>query len=509
MNIEFLDYVMVCNSTGVQTVNLIPAIQFSVKNIVILSTPLTEKQGLTERFIKVAGSRNIKCEKLLITENEEKNFSKLSSKLFDICKSYPKILWNISGGQKIPSSALLLAFQKRIESDFKEDKVLYVEATPPEIWYIDSQYNRFWVKTSAPISLKELLYLFNYETLNDEERIYPDPRADVKEKIDIGRKALKYFKNNEIFREAFFNYMKSPESSIRTREDLREAIRKALNELKPELRAIRIRRTGYEDLELKIKHLISSLDENRDIESLRRHIAPLKLIQRPDEIYEDYWNSIKLAVIDRIIKSIEFEEIKLVNTELTGQKKKELMEQIKDLGGDITSSGELLFKKDVKSFSAFRSNGILFEWMVAAAIYDEIQSDSDLKECVTEIYHGVKTKRLNSPDRHDAEHDIVIVTSFGTLIIIELKTYEFSGDLAQAQEALAYKKSGPYGKALIIGPVMREMVRINQKGIKEFPGYINGPLRTQEDTARQNDIKYYYLDQINAMLKERLFIQKE
>lgn len=508
MSIEFQDYVMVCNSTGVQTVNLIPAIQLKIKKIVMVSTPLTEKQGLTKRFIKVAETKGINCEKLIITEQEEKNFNRLSLKLMDLCKSYPKVIWNISGGQKIPSAALLFSFQKRIETDFKDDKAIYVEATPPEIWYIDDEHNRFWIRTSAFISLQDLLYLFNYETLKDEERIYPKPSAEVEEKIKIGRNALKYFKESEIFREAFFNYMKYPESPIRTRDELRKAIRKSLNELKPELGNLHISKKGYEELESRIRTIFSSLDKARDSESLYRHIAPLKIIQKPNEIYEDYWNSIKSATIDRIIKSIEFNEIKLINKEPTEHQKKELMEQIKDLGGNIISSDEPLYKKNIKSFSVFGSNGILFEWMVAAAIIDEIQTDPIMKGYVNEIYHGVKTRRLNSTDKHDAEHDIVIVTAFGTLIIIELKTYEFSGDLAQAQEALAYKKSGPYGKALIIGPIMKEMIRINQKGIKEFPVYINGPLRTQEDTARQNDIKYYYLDELNTMLEERLFIQK-
>jgi hypothetical protein len=73
-----------------------------------------------------------------------------------------------------------------------------------------------------------------------------------------------------------------------------------------------------------------------------------------------------------------------------------------------------------------------------------IEKDHRLRNSIAEIYHSVKTKKLNSSEKHYAEHDIVIVTKFGTLILIELKTYEFSGDLAQAQQGLAYKKSGPY-----------------------------------------------------------------
>ncbi|MCX7794686.1 MAG: hypothetical protein N2257_09855 [Thermodesulfovibrionales bacterium] len=509
MNTVFEDYIMICNSTGVQTVNLLPVLQFGSKKVVIISTPFTEAQGLTARLVDVLNKKGIESEILKITVEEEKNFKSLSSKLINYTENLPKVVWNVSGGQKIPSATMLYVFQKRIEEKFKNDIALYVEANPPEIWYFDASNSRYWLRTSAPLSLDELLYLFNYETLKDEERLYPDPSREVRNKIEIGRKALKYFKENDIFREAFFNYMKAPEPSLKTKDELKEYIRKSLNELKPELHEVHVTKQGYEDLERKIKIIFSSLHQVKTPKDLYQLIEPLNLILKPKEIYEDYWNSIKRAVIDKVIKRIEFDEIKLVSKKLNDKEKNILISQIRDLGGQIDIHDGPLYKNDVKAFSAFRSNGILFEWMVAASIIDEIMANPKLRNFISEVYHGVKTKRLNSSHKHDAEHDIVIVTSFGTLIIIELKTYEFSGDLAQAQEALAYKKSGPYGQAIIIGPLLTSMVRVDQNGIKEFPHYINGPLVSQEDTARQNNIKYYYLDQIPKMLKEKLFIQEE
>lgn len=509
MNIRFNEHVMFCNSTGVQTVNLLPALQFGVQKTVIVSTPHTEKQGLTSRLVYLLEKKGISCEIITLSENDEKNFRNLSSKLIEKAQKYQKIIWNFSGGQKIPSIAIFYAFHKRVESNFKDDYAIYIEAQPPETWILDSNFDRFWKRTSCPISLHEILYLFNYETMKDENKIYPDPSIEVREKIEIGRKALRSFKESEVFREAFFNFMKSSKPSLGTKEELKEAIKKALNEVKPEVKDLHITKSGYEEFERRIKTIFSNLDRAKNIGDLDTYLAPLKLLLKPHEIFEDYWNSIKRATIERVLQRIEFEEIKLINKELTETEKNKLRNQIKEIGGDISLSERELYKKDVKSFSVFKSNGILFEWMVVASIIDEIQKNPLLKEYISEIYHSVKTRRLDFSERPDAEHDIIIVTKFGTMILIELKTYEFSGDLAQAQEALVYKKSGPYGQAIIIGPLLSDMVKINHKGIKEFPAYINGPIRSQEETARQNNIRYYYLDQIPVMLQEKLFVQTE
>ncbi len=50
-------------------------------------------------------------------------------------------------------------------------------------------------------------------------------------------------------------------------------------------------------------------------------------------------------------------------------------------------------------------------------------------------------------DKHDAEYDLVIVTSYKTLLLVEMKSGEFETDTARGKEHGAYQKSGPYGKS--------------------------------------------------------------
>jgi len=497
----FEDFVMFCNSTGNQTVNILPVLQLCCKQAVIISTQYTEESGLTQRLIRILQNRDIKTEKIIISKDEEKNLNELTNKLIHYSKNYPKIVWNISGGQKIPASAMICTFQKRITEGFRDDIVTYTEANPPEIWYFDSTYKNYHERSSVFLNLKEFLYLFGYEKISGD-KLYPEPSEEVRQNLKIGKKGLEYFKVSETFREAFFNYMRSPIC----KSNIRELIKKTLNELKPEFNNLTISKTGYEDLEKKIESIFSSLHKVKSKEDCVRLIKPLKLITKPKEIYDGYWNSIKKTVIENTIKKLEMEEVELISSSAKSVYIDELLSQIKDIGGSVDYISEPLYKRNIPSFSSFKSNGILFEWMVAAAILDELGKNEKIKNSISEIYHSVKTKKLNAEEKPDAEHDIVIVTRFGTLILIEIKTYDFSGDLAQAQGGLAYKKSGPYGTAIIIGPLISSIVKTDPQGRKKFPPYINDIIKTQEETARQNNIEYYYLDKIPDMLKKKLFI---
>lgn len=504
---NFHDYVMVCNSTGNQTVNLIPALQFKCKKMVIISTDHANKTRLTDRLTEISKKYAISTILLSISDLEEKNLKLLSEKLEQAVEQYNKVLWNISGGQKIPSGAMLIAFQHRIGlSKFQEDYVTYVEARPPYLWYFGHDYISSKEKTSVVIPLHDILYLYGYETVGDSYKLYPEPCKEVKDNIDIGKKALTYFQENGFFREAFFNHMKPPKGSVRTPQDVKNILQETLLTVKPALQDIKVTNEAYKGLEKKISIIFSELGACNNHTDLEKLIKPLKIIQNPKELYKNYWDSIKELIVDQTLKKIKFNEIRLVRDGMNEKHTQELVEQIKSIGGEIKQEkSNELYKKDVPRFSSFKSNGLLFEWLVAAQILNVIEQNKEIKESISQIYKNVKTKALNSKTQ-DAEHDIVIITKFGTLIIIELKTYEFSGDLVQAQSGLAYKKSGPYGTAIIIGPLFSNMINKKENGQKIVPYYIDGPIKTQQETAEQNGIEYYCLDQLTEMLQKKLYL---
>lgn len=508
MSYDFTKHIMICNSTGNQTINIIPAIQFGIKHIIIVSTDHTEKAGLSKRLMELSKKYKIKAEFLVVDPQEEKDFIKLKDKLLQLATSHFKIVWNISGGQKIPSIALQTAFQKRVDAGFKDDYILYLEANPPETWIAGSDYKMQKFRSCAHLSLDDILYLYESEMLPDFNKLYPNPSEAVKNKIEIGSKALSYYIESDFFREAFFGFMKPNEPDVRTINDIRDLIKKTLESVKPSVDDIKLTKEGYKNLEDSMKKIFSEIHTATDIEQCKRSLKKLKLIEKPSEIYQDYWNGIKRLTIDNICEKIEKNETKLISRDVNHEDIYKLSRQIKEIGGEIELDGKTLYRKNIKKFSSLGKNGHLFEWMVASSILDEINLIENKDTYISEIYHSVKTKKLGSADKHDSELDLVIVTKFGTIIIIELKTYEFSGNLAKAQEVLAYKKSGPYGKALIVGPLLTSMCNVNKKDDKKYPSYIEGPIISQQMVAVQNNIEYYLLDKMRTMLKKKLYIKE-
>ncbi|NMC93898.1 MAG: hypothetical protein GYA68_05220, partial [Syntrophorhabdus sp.] len=97
---HFESYVMICNSTGNQPVNLMPAIQFGIKHIIALSTEEAIRQAWTERLSKVAQKHAIMVQPMEIPASIEKSLPDLIEKLLNSINDFPVIVWNISGGQK-------------------------------------------------------------------------------------------------------------------------------------------------------------------------------------------------------------------------------------------------------------------------------------------------------------------------------------------------------------------------------------------------------------------------
>lgn len=508
-SMQFSDYVMFCNSTGNQTVNLIPAMQFKIPKTTIFSTAYTEEKGLTMRLIQLLKDKKIEASSEPIDTKEEKNPIALIDKFLLNAKKHEKIIWNVSGGQKIPTIAMQTAFQRRIDAGFKEDILLYVEANPPETWYYDNLYNANCIRTNADITMEDILFLYGYEIYSDPNdkmfEIYPSPSKEALKNIETGRKALKYYMENDYFREAFFRWMKSDEPEIKNKNDIVELVKSTLNEAKPNVKDIKLKKTGYEDLEKSVTDIVKKMPTS-DAAEIQKAAKRLKIIAAPEEIFNDYWNSIKREIIENTIRKINFNEIKLLQRETSQNVISSLKKQIEDIGGIVAVyENNFLYKKDISQFSSLKKgNGFLFEWMIAAYLYDEVQNNDCLKEHISQIHWSVKTKRVDS-EKKDAELDLIITTKFGTFLTIELKTYDFSGDTAKAKEGATLKKSGPYGRAVIVGPLLRSMVKRNDKGKKEYPAYIDGPVRSQQETAEQNGIEYWYLDELPEKVKQKIF----
>ena len=509
--VQMNDYVMFCNSTGNQTINIIPALQFGVKRAVLISTEHAERKGWTKRLLDLMTRRGISAYTEKISGDEEKNPQALSEKLTMLSKQYERVAWNISGGQKIPSIAFHNAFQKRIDAAFADDMILYVEGNDPAIWRYGKDLGARSERIDTGLTMEEILMLYNSDPVELTE-LYPEALPKTLEKLNIGRKALEYYTKNRYFREAFFCTMSPPEEMPRTVKELREYIRKEiLNDVKPYLKDLGVSKTGYEGLEKNLKNIIDKIYAGKDIQGIKELAKKIRIIGNPDDIYKSYWDSIKNRVLDSVIERLaSFKHKLFVVSKPKLEDINQLVSEIQSIGGVIESSAEqMLYKEDIKKFSSIGRNGYLFEWMVAASVVDLIMDNEQINRSITDVHCNVKTRRADDQEaKPDSELDIVITAKSGRLIILELKTYELSGDIAKSREGTAYKKSGPFGKAVVIGPLLKGMVKLGADKKKQYPAYIASKIIEQEATAYQNGIDYIYFDNILTKLKEELHIRE-
>src|SRR5208282_1417615 len=384
-HMQMNDYVMFCNSTGNQTINIIPAIQFGIKSAVLISTEHAEKSGWTKKLLNLMAERGIDASTEKISGVEEKNPIALSEKLTSVSKQYDRVAWNISGGQKIPSIAFHNAFQKRIDAAFSDDMILYVEGNDPAIWCYGKDLNCKSERIDTGLTMTEILMLYNSKPVEQTE-LYPSASDETSKKLDVGRKALECYMKDKYFREAFFCTMSPPEEMPGTVKGLRDYIRKEiLNDVKPSLKDLGVRKTGYEGFEKNLKSIIDKIDAGKDMPEIKELAKKIKIIGKPDDIYNDYWDSIKNCILDTVTKRLaSFKHKLFVVSNPKLQDIKQLISEIQSIGGIIEPSDEqILYKEDIKKFSSFGRNGFLFEWMVAASVIDVIRDNAQIKDSIT------------------------------------------------------------------------------------------------------------------------------
>ena len=287
---------------------------------------------------------------------------------------------------------------------------------------------------------------------------------------------------------------------------MKDAIRKALNAVKPELKTISPHIPNYDHLVEGIKQL-SILRQNPQM--LNSALDRIKIIHKPGVIYDAYWLKICERATEKALEEIIADRVKLNEKPIEDADIKRLQEQLESLGGKVSGAAAppLIYKDEVIKFSELGSNGTLFEWMVAAQVMRAINENPMIKENIAEVHLQCKTKSKSTPAaKHDAEFDLVITTRFGTLIILEVKTYDFSGDTAKGKDHSAYRKSGTYGRAIMVGPIIKRFIGKDAAGNEEYPCFIDGKIRAQKKTAEQNNISYSYLDEIQQLLEKELAV---
>lgn len=496
MSIFFRDYWLFSFSTGNQTVNFIPAKQLKLNNIILACTEKEKGENLKN----VLKKHGIKFKNFDIPNNN--NILELKNQFLDKTQEIKNIIWNITGGQKYHNLAMYEAYKER-QKNKNKDYILYFNANPPEILIYDEANKILEMPVKVDITLDDIFTLYNTSAFEKTE-IYPNPDDITKQNLEIGIKALEHYEKDELFRKLFFAVMKPNPLIDGIKENITDTVRKLLNLLVPKVNELKITRQGYENLEKNITIIIKKALKSDDIFEIKNLIKKLSLISNPEEIFNEYWNSIKRALIVELSKKINEKDYPLLYEKIDPENFEKLKKMINSIGGEIVQTySEYLNRSYITNFSKFNNNGTLFEWMVAGKIIEIISRNNNLKERISQIHLNVMTKQNKENAEVDAELDIVITTKFGTTVVLEAKTYDFSGETIESKENQTLKKSGPYSKTIIVGPLLKKLSTEKDNKLL-FPNYFDSKIIDQKRNAEKHNINYSYLDELEIFLEREI-----
>lgn len=460
--------IMICCSTGNQTVNLIPAIQKKIDLMVILTTERACKANWSKRLIPILKKYNIQPFPLDISQKKELDIDHLSQQMKNIIERYPnsEIYLNIGGGQK----TFTMAFQKtRQMLEHKLDiSIIYSDANSRSLIQFQKDHlDKFPI--SVELDLQDILSLYGFETSHREKKHLIKESIERSHDHDVAHIFLNSYLNNKDFREIFLALITPEKPFLPEEKNIKEIMRKAINTLYPKW----------------IK-------------------SPIPLGTLSENIEKALWIQYKKMVQENLLitlESLKQNQIKkpLFSKQFSPKECTVLEKIFLDINGSISFENGYLYRSKVRYPERI---GTIFEDLVISGVVTTLKNIPELQDGISGIYQNVETIRSGAKTV-EAEYDIVIVTRFGTLIIFEAKSARYSGDLAKSKAYGAFRKNGPYGKAVMIGPVIDQLKDSDGNFYSEIPIVVqNQPL-----IAQNMGIEYVQLDKIEKFLKKELIIQ--
>lgn len=486
--------IMIVMSTGNQTVNLIPIIQMKFKKVIILSTSFAEK-NLTKNMEKVLNERGITPEIIRIEKDIENNIYKIKKKLEEIIKSYlnKKIIFNITGGQKNYSMAAYSIMESNTILDIQ---LLYIDANTKKIILTNNNNESNEEKINSNLELEEILNLYNFRTNNKKKEINLN---EMSNEVKNAGKVLKYYYENDLFREIFIR--SSDRKDIFNNNGLDKIIKKAITSITPILQEVEIKSERYRELQNDIKYIVKNYKQKKiDTDRLIR-------IENKEKLFNEYWIEMKKIIIKKVKEEMQKEnkdwnDFRIYDNLLTKEKKIELTNIFKDINGELRleKHQNCIKKKDIE-FSKLKNIGFLFEDMVTFELQKIINDNPNLKSKIYKMYSSVETIRNDiDSNENEAEYDIIIVTKYGTLLILEIKAGHYIGDTAKSKAYGAIKKSGPYGRTAIIGPIIDKLTKSNN----ELLDFVPGAIKSHKIIAENTGINYIQIDKLKEYLEKNL-----
>lgn len=497
MNETIKEKVMFCCSTHNQTVNVIPAIQLGVSKLVLFSTAIADKRNWTKRLLQFCVNHDIQCSLIEVDDESERHPEKLATLIEKHLNEYKdsSCFINIGGGQK----PFTIAFYKVFSNSMIEGiELVYTEGNQRKLMRFGKDMLLHEVPLDIRIGLDALINLYGYHLT---ESVYAIETQDYQSvEMKQATNAARLLKGDVWFQKIFYGMCDNPHFDDR-KLNIKQAIQKTIESLAEEdWAAVIPSQVEYQNLENEIIELLNYYRNKKDIP-----VKKLEKISGSSQLFKEYWNGVKRKMAELVYQNLhQTDENNWVvyDCRKRNEERVRIQEAIESIGGLVTIASDGKIMRNSLKFP--RKIGDFFEAMVLSEVLVWLETSKIAKQNITHIFANVKTAPENKiTSEQDAEYDIVLMTRYGTLILIEVKSAKLERDTIRTREFGAFQKSGPYGKSIIVGPLVKSV--LDESG--RFKDFVPPSVVEQYESARFLGSSYAFFDELGEKLDQ--MIQQE
>lgn len=497
MNEKIKDKVMLCCSTHNQPVNVIPALQLGVTTLIIFSTRMAEKKNWTKRLKQFFEKHRIQCLLVSVDEETERHPDKLAVLMENYLQNYETshCFINIGGGQKPFTIAFYKVFSKSCQDNIE---LVYTEGNHRKLLRFGKDMLLQEVPIDIRIDLDPLIRLYGYQ-LKDSKRM--DMTQDYpSDEVKHAAYASRMLKEEIWFQKVFYGMCDNPHFDDQ-RLNIKQIIQKTIESLSEEdWTSVMPSQPEYQNLENEIKDLITIYREKQDIP-----IKKLEKISNASHLFKEYWNGVKRKMVEKVLHNLHQGDDNnwvVYDCRKRQEEKARIQEAIQSMGGNVEVLPDGKIMKNRLTFA--KKTGDFFESMVLSEVLAWLETSKTAKENITHLFANVKTAPEHKVTaEQDAEYDIVLMTRYGTLILIEVKSAKLERETIKTREFGAFQKSGPYGKSVIVGPLVKSVMEESGR----FKDYVPASVVEQYESARFLGSSYAFFDELGEKLDQ--LIQQE
>jgi hypothetical protein len=378
------------------------------------------------------------------------------------------IFWNMTGGKKSMTLGLLSLFLKR-EAD--ADRLIYTDNRPHRIVF----YNRFLKQVDETamdyfLELEDLLNLNGFSARGTGERLSETPLESWTAPF------VKAYRDVPPFQEMVIRTLDRGPAQLKTKTGLREHIRRLLEEHRPRYERLLDPAPAPDD------HARGNL--RKAILALRDAPEPVDLEPLFHHCHFFFWNQAKKRLIPELAGEMAVPSAPIFPTGLSEPETEALERAMTAAGVSLRHPTRGLARGNVE-FPAKLGN--VLETAVAWA-FRECLSAAGLERFLPHVFLNVNTYAQSGDGASvDDEIDLAVVTPWGALLVFEVKGfYGEGGDVVRRRRDTAYTKSGIFGRAVFIDPLLASR-RDADGDFADFfpPGLVENHRRIEESRGME------------------------